>query len=303
MKLLKFNLVFLPLLALVLAGVAYVARELIAANARSQVLQMARLIMATANSSRLYTTKQVAPLLGRKNFKLQTAINEFQKTLSDLPKDVDANIPTDVHYSSAKKAYLLGQQKVIDAQKQLVESIKNRPEDMLDEEFHPESVPAFAATTIFRNLPSDPYKEYSYKEATLNPTNPEHRSTQWETDVIEGFRRNLEQSEFIGTRDTAAGKALVLARPIKVGNVSCLTCHSTPDKAPPEMLKVYGSANGFGWKLDDIIGAQVVTVPMSVPVKDADRAWSQLTTWLGCAFLGIALAANLGMGWIFWRGR
>ena len=43
MKLLKFNLVFLPLLALVLAGIAYVARELLAAHARTQVLQVARL--------------------------------------------------------------------------------------------------------------------------------------------------------------------------------------------------------------------------------------------------------------------
>jgi len=301
MKLLKFNFVFLPLLALVLGGVAYVSRDLIEANARAQVLEVARLIMATANSSRLYTTKQVAPLLGRKNFKLQTAINEFQKTLNDLPREVDASIPKDMHYNSAKKAYLLGQQKVLDAQKELVDSVKNKPEDLLDEEFHPESVPAFAATTIFHNLPEDLYRNYSYKEATLNPTNPEHRCTDWEADIVNNFRKNRDQPEYRGSRATTDGAALVLARPLKVGNVSCLTCHSTPDKAPPEMLKVYGSANGFGWKLDDIIGAQVVTVPMSVAVKEADRTWNQLTNWLGFAFLGIAITGNIGMAFVFWR--
>src|SRR5260370_506025 len=93
MKLLKFNLVFLPLLALVLAGIAYVARDLLEANAREQVKQIALLIMETASSSRTYTTKQVAPLLQHKNFKLQAAIGELQKTLDELPKDVDSAIP------------------------------------------------------------------------------------------------------------------------------------------------------------------------------------------------------------------
>jgi hypothetical protein len=301
MKLLKFNLIFLPLLAVVLAGIAYISRGLLEDNAREQVVQVARLIMATANSSRLYTTKQIAPLLGRKNFKLQTAVSEFQKTLDEMPKDVDSSIPKDVHYTSAKKAYMLGQQRMLDAQKQFVESVRNRPEDLADEEFHPESVPAFAATTIFHNLPPDPYKDYIYKEATLNPTNPEHRSSDWETDIINLFRKNSDQVEYLGQRLTPAGTALVLARPLRVGNVSCLTCHSTPDKAPPEMLKVYGSANGFGWKLDDIIGAQVVTVPMSVPVQQADRTWGKLTTWLGGAFLVIAVAGNLGLGWFLAR--
>ena len=70
MKLLKFNLVFLPLLALCLGAVGSKARELFQTNAREQILQNARIMMETATSSRTYTTKQVAPLLQHKNFKL-----------------------------------------------------------------------------------------------------------------------------------------------------------------------------------------------------------------------------------------
>src|SRR5882757_2435052 len=123
MKLLKFNAVFLPLLALMLVGVAMISRELLEANARDHVSHVARLIMETANSSRLYTTKQIAPLLQHKNFKLQAAIAEFQKTIDELPKEVDPSIPKDVHYTSAKRAYMMGQQRFLDAQKQLVDSI------------------------------------------------------------------------------------------------------------------------------------------------------------------------------------
>jgi protein-histidine pros-kinase len=300
MKLLKFNLIFLPLLALVLVGVSIIARELLEANAREQVLQIARLIMETASSSRVYTTKQVAPLLQHKNFKLQEAIAEFQKTMDELPKDIDPSIPKDVHYNSAKRAYLLGQQRSLDSQKQFLDSVKNKPEELLDTEFHPQSVPAFAATEI-THLPGDAYKDYSYKEATLNPTNPRDRSSDWETDIVNKFRNDDKQTEFLGSRDAATGKALVLARPLRVNNVSCLVCHSTPDKAPPEMLKLYGPANGFGWKLNETIGAQIVTVPMSIPIDNAHAAWGHLTTWLIGAFLGIGLAANLGLGWLLWR--
>ena len=301
MKMLRFNLLFLPLLALALGAVAFTARQLLRENARKQIVENARIMMETATSSRTYTTKQVAPLLQHKNFKLQSAIAEFQKTLDELPKDADPVIPKDVHYASAKKAYMMGQQKLLAAQQQLLESVKNKPAELLDTEFHPQSVPAFAATEIFTYLRGS-YPEYFYKEATLNPTNPRDRATDWETDIVNQFRNNAALREYLGTRETPTGTALVLARPIQIKNVSCLTCHSTPDKAPPEMRKLYSDANGFGWKMDEIIGAQVVSVPMSLPVGLADATWKSLTLWLAGAFAAIALAGNAGVFFLIGRG-
>ncbi|MGB8169116.1 MAG: DUF3365 domain-containing protein [Chthoniobacteraceae bacterium] len=291
MKLLTFNLIFVPLVAICLGAVAWAARGLLEANAREQIVQNARIMMETATSSRTYTTKQVAPLLQHKNFKLQTAISEFQKTIDELPKDADTVIPKDIR-SSARKGYLLGQQRMLAAQQQLIDSVKNKPEELLDSEFHPQSVPAFAATEIFTYLRAK-YPEYFYKEATLNPTNPRDRAADWEADVVNQFRNNAALPEFIGTRDTPTGAALFLARPIKISNVSCLTCHSTPDKAPPEMIKLYGTANGFGWKMDEIIGAQVVSVPMSVPLGVATATWKKLTNWLVGACCAVLVTGNL----------
>ena len=76
MKLLKFNLIFIPFLALCLGTVGYIARGMLLEDAREHVIQNARIIMETMLSSRTYTTKQVAPLLEQKNFKLQTAIEQ-----------------------------------------------------------------------------------------------------------------------------------------------------------------------------------------------------------------------------------
>ena len=52
------------------------------------------------------------------------------------------------------------------------------------------------------------------------------------------------------------------------------------------MISQYGSNNGFGWKVKETIGAQIVSVPMSVPLKIADRAFRTLMIYLA----GVALA-------------
>jgi hypothetical protein len=300
MKLLKFNLIFIPFLAVCLGLVGYIARKMLLDDARDHVVQNARIIMETMLSSRTYTTKQVAPLLQQKNFKLQTAIEEFRKTIDQMPKTLDPNAAKDIR-GTEKKGFLHGQQHALEAQQQFLESVKGKPEELVDAEFHPQSVPAFAATEIFGYL-REKFPDYFYKEATLNPTNPRDRATDWETDVVNQFRGSPTQPELISTRESPVGTALFLARPIKINNVSCLECHSTPDKAPEEMIKLYGGDNGFGWKLDDVIGAQIVSVPVSVPVRSAENAFRVIITWLGGAFGGILLFANIGVA-IVARGR
>ena len=145
--------------------------------------------------------------------------------------------------------------------------------------FLAQTVPAYAATESFNYLRAD-YPEYTYKEATLNPTNLRDRALDWEADVIQIFRSHPEQKEFFGERDTPAGRSLFLARPIVAGG-ACLQCHSTPDQAPAAMLKVYGKDNGFGWRLGDAVGAQIISVPMSVPLAIADHSFRTLMYSLG----------------------
>jgi hypothetical protein len=293
MKLLKFNLIFIPLLALCLGLVGYTARTMLLDDAREHVVQNARIIMETMLSSRTYTTKQVAPLLQQNNFKLQTAIEQFRKTIDQMPKTLDPNAGKDLR-GSEKKGFTLGMQHALETQQQFLESVKGRPEELIDTEFHPQSVPAFAATEIFGYL-REKFPDYFYKEATLNPTNPRDRATDWESDVVNQFRGNPTQAEFINTRESSTGTSLFLARPIKINNVSCLECHSTPDKAPAEMIKLYGGDNGFGWQLNDIIGAQVVSVPVSVPVHIAENAFRVIVGWLAGAFGGILIMANIAV--------
>ncbi len=161
-----------------------------------------------------------------------------------------------------------------------VKQVKPLLEMQLRRAFLPQSVPAYAATEIFANLRAQ-YADYTYKEATLNPTNPRDRATDWEADLIQEFRNHPETRELVGVRQTPTGAALYLARPIQITNPACLTCHSTPEAAPDTMINLYGTANGFGWKQGEIVGAQVVSVPMSVPIRNARTAFY---TFMGSIF-------------------
>lgn len=154
--------------------------------------------------------------------------------------------------------------------------------------FYPESVPAFSAARMFGYL-HEFYPEYTYREATLNPTNTADRALDWEADIIRVFRENPARRESMGEREATGGPVLYLARPIKAIE-SCLECHSTPASAPTSMVSLYGSDNGFGWKLNEIIGAQIVSVPVSVPRAMAEQSISRLLLWLaGFALLTLAL--------------
>lgn len=159
-------------------------------------------------------------------------------------------------------------------------------------EFLPQTVPAYAATQAFNKL-REKRREYTYKEATLNPTNPRDRAVDWEADIIEVFRNHADRKEVVGERDTPMGRSVYLARPIRISNPACLACHSTPEAAPKSMVARYGDSNGFGWKQNEIVGAQIVSVPMSVPIEQANRAFFTLIVTLSAVFLVIVLILNI----------
>jgi protein-histidine pros-kinase len=224
----KFNMILLLVFAVALVPAATLTNRLLQANARTQIVQNARIMMQTALATRGYTNKQIKPLLAPR----------------------------------------------------------------LADEFLPQSVPAYSATEIFNNLrESNP--EYTYKEATLNPTNPRDRTVDWEADVVNAFRADGTLKEIIGERDGPLGRSLHLARPITITDAGCLTCHTTPEVAPASVVKAYGANNGYGWKLNETVGAQIVSVPMAVPVAMAQTAFKALLATLVGVFVFILVFLNV----------
>jgi HAMP domain-containing protein len=157
--------------------------------------------------------------------------------------------------------------------------------------FLPQSVPAYSATEVFNDLRKK-HTEYGYKEAVLNPTNPRNRAVDWEADIITQFRGNAEWKELQGDRETPTGGSFYVARPIRIGNAACLRCHSTVDAAPKTMVERYGPANGFGWNLNEVVGAQIISVPTRVPLERADKAFTVFMTSIAGVFIVIGVVLN-----------
>jgi protein-histidine pros-kinase len=159
--------------------------------------------------------------------------------------------------------------------------------------FAPQRVPAYSATEVFNYLRKS-YPAYTYKEATLNPTNLRDRAVDWEADIVEEFRNHADRKELIGQRQTPDGTSLYLARPITAAP-ACLTCHSVPSAAPASMIATYGPNHGFGWQKGEIVAAQIVSVPMSVPVGMANRAYKTLLISLCGVFVFTLALLDLGL--------
>ena len=227
----KFSLIFVAVFGLGLATAAYLLYGLLQRNARDQVLYNAQLMMETALAMRSYTMLEVKPAIG------DATAQALAQASGDRSDDVFREL-------CAKKGFTAKRA------------------------FHPQTIPAYNAAGLFKELRKN-YPDYSYKEATLNPTNPRNRAVDWEEDLIKTFRNQPSMATFNGERDTPFGRAIYLARPMRAAS-ACLECHSTPARAPQEMIQLYGPSNGFGWNEGEVVAAQIVSVPVAVPAKGGE---------------------------------
>lgn len=158
--------------------------------------------------------------------------------------------------------------------------------------FIPNSVPSFSAQTVFAKF-QESFPEYSYKEAALNPTNPDDLANDWEADLIDQLRADQSLDRIVSIRETDAGRSYVVAFPFTITKESCLACHSDPNIAPAAMLDLYGPNNGFGWQMGETIGAQIVSVPMALADKRAIDLVLVILASIGAAFAVVIILVNI----------
>jgi HAMP domain-containing protein len=300
--LVKFSLVYVLVFGLGLGAAGYLFYGQLQRNAREQVLYQARVMMETALAMRNYTTEQVRPSFSDANQRedeVSALVQELCAKRVVLKSALERRIAA--MRAAAEKARV---QRASEPGAAVLASAVVHDEPIPDpfpelcarkglspHSFRPQTVPAYAATEIFGYL-TRKYPEFTYKEATLNPTNPRDRAVDWEEDIVKAFRNRPDLAAVDGERQSPLGLSLYLSRPMRAGK-SCLECHSTPAAAPPEMIALYGTANGFGWKENEVIAAQIVSVPVSVAVAMADRAFRQLATSVAIVAAVTLLLLNL----------
>ena len=159
-------------------------------------------------------------------------------------------------------------------------------------QFLPQTVPSFSAQTAFRNFRGF-YPQFFYKEAALNPTNPADLARDWERELIEKLRANPELTKDVSFQTIDNRSHYTATYPLVIRDESCLTCHSTPDRAPTSMVALYGNKKGFGWKLNETIGAQIISVPTDIA---EGSIWRNLGLFVGTSsiiFLVLLILLNI----------
>ena len=151
------------------------------------------------------------------------------------------------------------------------------------DQFHEETVPSFASQTVFRSVTAND-RAYTYRESALNPTSVNDRASPFELELIRRFRDDTSQKEIMGTTISGDQRVFYLARPIKITDGNCLACHDTPARAPKAMLAKYGPYNGFGWHLNETVGAQILTVPVTQQFRSTLQIVALLTAGLTAIF-------------------
>ena len=156
-------------------------------------------------------------------------------------------------------------------------------------DFHPAQVPSYAAQNTMNRL-TQRFAQYRYRESSLNPTNVQDRASDWEVGIIRQLQADRNLHEVYGEHATGNDLHYFVARPIRLNNPACLQCHSTPQAAPESMLKKYGPNNGFGWRMGDVVGIQLVEVPESATTA---KAYNSVLVTVGSVTCVLVLSASI----------
>jgi HAMP domain-containing protein len=157
-------------------------------------------------------------------------------------------------------------------------------------QFLPQAIPFYAAQQTLDTLTKS-FPGYTFRQPALNPTNPLDRPAAWEMRIINTMLAQPQLRSLVTDRPTATGRVLSYSKPIRVTS-SCLACHSTPTVAPASMVDVYGADNGFGWTPGSIVGAEVVSVPEQLSLRQARHNLYSIMAVLCLVFLMMLILLN-----------
>lgn len=167
-----------------------------------------------------------------------------------------------------------------------------------ESKFTPEAIPAYSAREVFEYFRRNPgYESFIFKDAAPNPTNLRDRADDFETELVKEFQNQPTTLQKNGWRDFSFGKTFYTARPFVIEKEACLECHSTPERAPKSLLATYGTKNGFGWELNDIVAAQILYVPAEEILTNVRRSFM---ISLGIIISTFALAVLI-LNWLLKR--
>ncbi len=135
--------------------------------------------------------------------------------------------------------------------------------------FYPEIMSGFATARGTYEEFEKTYPGYIFRQATLDPLHPSNKADAQEVQIIQKFIDNPDLANDEGRLIRNGQEVFYTATPFTVFSKNCLNCHGDPADAPKDQIEIYGDTNGYWWKMDEVVAAFIVYVPVADAIASA----------------------------------
>ena len=154
--------------------------------------------------------------------------------------------------------------------------------------FIPELMSKFVVRRMEFEIFDETLEGYEFKQATLDPLWPDDKADKDEVQVIKYFDANPKATDKQGVMTKEGQQYFYTAKPIRVTKAFCLTCHGDPADAPADQRDIYGTENGYNWKMNETVGAVMVYISIAEAMADAKQAAMKIfMVGVGCLLVTI----------------
>lgn len=152
------------------------------------------------------------------------------------------------------------------------------------EQFHPEIMGGFFVARAIAETFAKDQPGYRFKQATLDPINPQNAADADEQAIIHQMAAQREQTLLQGILKKEGERYFYIAKPV-VAQEGCLQCHGEPAKAPAGRRNRYPGPGGYNYKTNSVVAAFVTYVPVEQALAEVTHSTMKM--------------ASVGLGFIF----
>lgn len=113
--------------------------------------------------------------------------------------------------------------------------------------------------------------KYYYKESAINARSPENEGDDYEKEFIDELKNNASLNEKSSIREIDGKPYYVNIRRGESMERNCLRCHSQPDAAPKNLVKLYGPERSFNRSEGELVSAISIRIPLAEAYASANN--------------------------------
>lgn len=121
-----------------------------------------------------------------------------------------------------------------------------------------------------KELKQNGLREILFRQPSINPLNPDNKANALEAELIGRFNKG-ELKEYYEIKKINGKEVLYYIKPFAKVNPSCMQCHGDPKDAPRDLLREYGTASGFGYKIGEINSAISIATSLEGDREEANK--------------------------------